>query len=65
MPFIVNGLLFLGGIIAGWFVTTDADHYVIISFVAAMLFLVVGVALGAFWRPIIRWFKTISKRLKS
>lgn len=62
MAWVVRGLLFLGGIIASWFVATDADNYHIVSFVAAMFLLVVGVALAAFWPSIVRWFKRITKR---
>ncbi|PZO88160.1 MAG: hypothetical protein DI626_02345 [Micavibrio aeruginosavorus] len=45
-------MLFLGGVIASWFVAPDANKFHFISFVAAMLLFVVFVALAAFW-PVI------------
>jgi len=61
MGWIARGLLLLGGIIASWFVATDADNFHFISFVAALLLFVSFVALIAFWPSITGWVKRLKK----
>lgn len=61
MSLIVRGLLLLGGIIASWFVATDADNFHFISFVAAMFLFVAFVALITFWPTITGWVKRLKK----
>lgn len=59
MGWIVRGLLFLGGIIASWFVAPDADNFHFISFVMAMLLFVLAIAVFAFWTSITGWLKNL------
>lgn len=59
MGWIARGLLFLGGIIASWFIATDADNFHFISFVIAMLLFVALIVCITFWPVMSGWVKSL------
>lgn len=62
MGLIARAMLFLGGVVAGWFVARDADNFVFISFVAAVVLFVCAVALVTFWPTIVGWFRKTDEK---
>ena len=65
MGWIARVFLLLGGVIASWFVASDANNFQVISFVAAMLLFVAFVALAAFWPEIWKRIVALLKIKKS
>lgn len=59
MGLIARMLLIAGGIIAGWFVASDALNFPIVSFLIAMFLFVGLVALLAFWQTIVRGLREL------
>ena len=53
---IVRGLLALSGIVAGWFVSSEALNFGIIQMAIAILLFTAFVAVVAFWPIIMQWF---------
>lgn len=62
MSWVIRILLFMGGIVASWFVTRDSNHYPIISFVSALLLLTIFISIWAFWPTICRFYRNATRK---
>lgn len=62
MAWIIRGLIFIGGLIAGLFVAQDSSTYPIASLIAALLILTLFISIWAAWPALCRFWRNMTKK---
>lgn len=62
MGWIARLMLFLGGMIAGIFVSRDANNFPIVSMVSGLFLFMIVLAILAFYPNIVAWIKNLIKK---
>lgn len=62
MAWIIRALIFMGGLVAGLFVSQDSNTYPIASLIAALLILTLFISIWAFWPALCRFVRNATRK---
>ena len=57
LGWLVRIVMSVAAVVAGWFVARDAANFGIVQSAISLILLTIVVAIAAFWRPFVRWWR--------